>query len=123
MECGRWLDTPDPVAILDLPPPQVNPERSVPILPPPMTGPDEQARIQAEGQRFTTKAFITFLLYLLLWVPGVIANYHFWKQANKVENLTGVAPPGKGCLTAMLVITVILFVLGMFLLLSILATY
>ena len=80
---------------------------------------EDQARIDAEAQRFTGKAVFTAVLYLLLLVPGVVANVVFWRQANRVENLTGIAPPGKGCLTAMLAVAAIVLVLGMFLILAI----
>ena len=122
MECGRWLDdtltSSQPVSA---PAPSTRPSLSLRTVPPALSA-EEQARIDAEGQRFTRKAVVTAVLYLLLLVPGVVANVVFWRQADRVENLTGIAPPGKGCLTAMLVVAAIVLVLGMFLVLAILST-
>ncbi len=42
------------------------------------------------------------VLYFVLWVPGFIANIIYWREASSIERLTGRAPEGKGCLTAML---------------------
>ncbi len=51
---------------------------------------------------FTTPAVITLVLYVVLWLPGLIANIVYWLEAKRVEEETGRAPDGKGCLVAML---------------------
>lgn len=59
-------------------------------------------RYQAEGKSFTTPAIVTLVLYIFLWIPGLIANVIYWREANRVEELIGRSPEGKGCLVAML---------------------
>lgn len=59
-------------------------------------------RIGAAQRSFTTPAIITLVLYLVLWIPGFIANIVYWREANNVQRLMGHAPEGKGCLLAML---------------------
>jgi len=44
------------------------------------------------------------VLYCVLWVPGLIANIVFLREANAVQRETGVAPAGRGCLIAQLAI-------------------
>ena len=51
---------------------------------------------------FRTNAVIAFVLYLLFFLPGLIASAVWWNEARKVERRTGRTPPGKGCLTVML---------------------
>jgi hypothetical protein len=53
------------------------------------------------GQSFTGKAVITLVLYFILWVPGLIANILFYKEAREVKRVTGHAPHGMGCLSVM----------------------
>jgi hypothetical protein len=36
------------------------------------------------------------------WIIGLIANIVFLSQARADERMFGAAPPGKGCLTALL---------------------
>ena len=62
----------------------------------------------AAGRSYTTPAIITLVLYCVLWLPGLIANIVYWLEARKTEQLIGRAPEGKGCLTAMLVVSVAL---------------
>ncbi len=56
----------------------------------------------AIGKSYTTPAVITMLLYLLFWLPGVIANLVYLTEATKTRKLTGTAPEGTGCLWAVL---------------------
>ncbi len=72
-----------------------------------------QAWIEAERQRaavgrsYTTPAIITLVLYFVLWLPGFIANIVYLVDAQKTEQLIGRAPEGKGCLTAMLIVFIL----------------
>lgn len=58
----------------------------------------------ASEESFTSKAIWTLVLYFVLYIPGLIANFLFWSEARQVEARTGRAPAGAGCLTAMLVV-------------------
>jgi len=65
----------------------------------------------AYARSFTTPAIITLVLYCVLWVPGLIANIVYLMEANKIQQITGQAPEGKGCLTAMLAFMILCFLL------------
>jgi hypothetical protein len=73
---------------------------------------DHYRLMGAYSRSFTGSAVLTLVLYLFLWLPGLIANIVFLKEANKVEQLTGKAPEGKGCLLAMLVFFTLLLLGG-----------
>ena len=72
----------------------------------------------AFSKSFTTPAIICLLLYIFLWVPGLIANIIYLNEAHKVATLTGTKPEGQGCLVAML-ITFVCIPLGIGLLVAI----
>ena len=74
----------------------------------------ETLRAIAAAKSYYGEAILTLLLYwLLLWIGGVIANIIFLNSASNTQKITGVAPEGKGCLTALLWVHVILpIVLG-----------
>ena len=56
----------------------------------------------AIARTYTTPAVITLILYFVLWLPGLIANVVYLSSARRTQRLTGRAPEGKGCLTALL---------------------
>jgi hypothetical protein len=58
----------------------------------------------AAGRSYTNKAMFTLLLYLFLWIPGLIANLLYLGEAYETKKLTDTAPDGWGCLWLMLVI-------------------
>jgi uncharacterized protein involved in cysteine biosynthesis len=65
---------------------------------------EAQRKAAAAGRSFTSPAIITLILYFVLWIPGLIANIVFWREAKRVEKLIGRSPEGLGCLTWMLVV-------------------
>ena len=67
---------------------------------------------------FTGKAVLTLVLYFLLWFPGLIANILFYKEAREVKRVTGYAPQGMGCLSAMFWGSLIPFILLIFIALA-----
>lgn len=71
---------------------------------------DDFRLMGAYSRSFTTPAVITLVLYFVLWIPGFIANIVYLREANKVKELTGEAPEGRGCLLAMLAVFTILLV-------------
>ena len=71
---------------------------------------------------FTGKAILCLILYFVLYVPGLIANFAFLDEANRVRNQLGREPAGRGCLTSLaffffwapLVLLIIGFVISIF---------
>lgn len=61
----------------------------------------------ARSKSFTGKAVLAFLLYLLFWLPGFIANVMFCREAQAAERLAGQRLPGTGCLTFLLCLNLI----------------
>ncbi|MBA2286503.1 MAG: hypothetical protein H0W02_13570 [Ktedonobacteraceae bacterium] len=55
---------------------------------------------------YTTPAILTLVLYCVMWLPGVIANIVYLQSAKRTQYITGYAPEGKGCLTAMMIVFV-----------------
>lgn len=51
---------------------------------------------------FTNKAVISFLLYFMGWLPGIIFNVMYLNEANNVKKELGRTPEGMGCLWATL---------------------
>ena len=75
---------------------------------------EDHRRIAMSSKSFTGPAVLTMVLYFLLWIPGLIANILFYKEAKEIKRVTGHAPQGMGCLSVMFwlsVIPLILFVL------------
>lgn len=69
----------------------------------------------ARMQDYTGKAVLAFLLYSLLWFPGLVANWCFYQEARKMERRAGEHLPGVGCLFWLLVINLFwLFLCGAF---------
>ena len=73
---------------------------------------EEHRRVAAATRSYTTPAIITLVLYFVLWLPGLIANIVYWRDANSAQRLTGHAPEGKGCLLALLWVFVYLPLIG-----------
>lgn len=71
-----------------------------------MTG-DEFDRIGMRTLALTKSyvgvAFLTWFLYWLLYLPGLIMNIVYLQEANRIKQATGVTPSGKGCLDALLI--------------------
>jgi TRAP-type mannitol/chloroaromatic compound transport system permease small subunit len=63
----------------------------------------QQNTVYVAESSFTTKAIITLVLYIFFYIPGLIANFIFWNEAQQIKNRTGNTPAGTGCLTAMLI--------------------
>ncbi len=61
----------------------------------------EYRRQRAMTRSYITPAVITMVLYLVLWLPGLIANIIYWQSASRDQQLSGHAPEGKGCLLAL----------------------
>ena len=71
-----------------------------------MTDPKDLEKAIAAQKSYVGASIITFLLYCVLYFPGLIFNLMYINDANKTAKITGQKPSGYGCL-------VILFVLGL----------
>jgi hypothetical protein len=65
-------------------------------------GNDDPVAAQARLRSYVGPAIITMLLYLLLWLPGLVVNIVWLSEARKTERLAGTTLPGVGCLRWML---------------------
>ena len=54
------------------------------------------------GKSFFGWAWLTLLLYGLLYIPGLIANVILWRSSVSYERETGVRARGSGCLVWLL---------------------
>jgi hypothetical protein len=67
------------------------------------TSTDNLRYAMAEQRSFTTSAVIVFFLYFLLWLPGLIFNIVYLREARANQKILGRAPGGMGCLWVLLV--------------------
>jgi len=73
--------------------------------------PDSE-RSAARMKSYTGPSVLVFILYWLFWLPGLIVNYMYYKEAKRMEQLAGESLPGVGCLSVMLWLNVIGIALG-----------
>ncbi|MEW5945296.1 MAG: hypothetical protein AB1742_03775 [bacterium] len=64
-------------------------------------GLSENERTLARMKSYTGAAVLVFVLYWFFWLPGLIVNYIYMKEAERMEKLAGQRLPGTGCLTVM----------------------
>lgn len=69
-------------------------------------------RAAARSKSYTGSAVLTFFLYWLFWLPGLIVNIIFLKEAKQNERMAGRSLPGVGCLQILLWVQIILAVLS-----------
>jgi hypothetical protein len=55
-----------------------------------------------ESRSFVVPSIITCVLYCVLYLPGVVANFLWLRSAREQTDLTGSRPEGAGCLVAMI---------------------
>lgn len=67
-------------------------------------GPSDALVAAAQMKDFTSSAILTFFLYLLLFVPGLIFNIMYLREAERIRKLAGRAPTGMGCLQILFVV-------------------
>jgi hypothetical protein len=80
-----------------------------------MSIPPDLEVVNARMKSYTGNAVITFILYWLFWLPGLIVNYMFYSEAKNMERKAGQSLPGVGCLTIMLYLNIAIFALGLIL--------
>lgn len=71
--------------------------------------PHELERLIARQKSYTDSCVFVVVLYVLLWVPGVIANYLYLKDAESAEAAAGQALPGVAGLRLMWTLACLLF--------------
>ena len=69
------------------------------------SNPQDTMRAIAATRSYVGPAIWTLVLYyLLFYIGGLIANIAYLSSANNTERITGIAPEGKGCLWALLIV-------------------
>ncbi|MGE0636584.1 MAG: hypothetical protein AB7G44_11085 [Bacteroidia bacterium] len=58
----------------------------------------------AKLQNFIGAAVLTFFLYLIFYIPGLIINILYLLEAKRIEKIAGQKPAGYGCLIALLIL-------------------
>lgn len=80
--------------------------------PSPPTSPTTHAtlmtRAAARQKSYVGPSIFVFVMYLLFWLPGFIANIFFLLHARRNEQIAQQSLPGTGCLRSMLIVGVIL---------------
>jgi len=82
----------------------------------------ESERSAARMKSYTGSAVLVFILYLVLWLPGLIANYMFYSEAKRMEKVAGQSLPGVGCLSVLLWLNVLWIVGGVLFVVSLMAS-
>ena len=69
------------------------------------SNPQDTMRAIAASRSYVGPAIFTLVLYwLLFYIGGLIANIAYLNSAKNTERITGIAPEGKGCLWALLIV-------------------
>lgn len=68
---------------------------------------DELRVALARDKSYTTSAFITLVAYWLAWLPGLVLNIVWLREARENERIAGQTLPGVGCLRWLLIWNVI----------------
>lgn len=61
-------------------------------------------QVLARQRSFIGAAIVTFVLTWFFWLPGLIANLLFLREARKVQGRAGEKLSGVGCLWALLIV-------------------
>lgn len=62
----------------------------------------ETERTLARMKSYTGAAVLVFFLYWLFYLPGLIVNYLYLREAKRMEKVAGQSLPSVGCLSVML---------------------
>ena len=68
---------------------------------------DDMEKAIARQKSYIGPAILTFFVYWLFYLPGLIVNLLYLKDANRTARVAGQKPSGYGCL-------IVLFILGIF---------
>lgn len=61
----------------------------------------------ARDKSYTTSAIITLIAYWVMWLPGLILNVIFLREARANERIAGHSLPGVGCLRWLLILNLV----------------
>lgn len=56
----------------------------------------------ARSKSYIGSSILVLVLYLVFWLPGLIANILYYREAQRMEQIGGIRPQGTGCLAIML---------------------
>ena len=76
--------------------PSVNDKDSLPT--------SDMETVLARQKSYIGPALITFFLYWLFYIPGLIVNVAYLVDASKVHKTAGQPPAGLGCLWALIAV-------------------
>lgn len=82
--------------------------------------PNEYEKAIAGQKSYIGPAVLTFFLYWLFFIPGLLVNILYLKDARKNAKIAGKNPSGYGCLIVLLVWSLLPFI-GLILLILTLA--
>jgi hypothetical protein len=69
-----------------------------------VTNEDDMMRVAARLKSYTGSAVLVFFLYLLFYIPGLIVNVMYYREAKRMQRMAGQGLPGVGCLLAELIV-------------------
>ena len=61
----------------------------------------DEERLHARMKSYVGPSILVLFLYLLFYIPGLIANYVYRKEAKQMEHIAGQKLSGTGCLGVM----------------------
>lgn len=64
----------------------------------------------ARSKSYTSAAVVVLILYFLLYLPGLIANFLYYDEAKRAQKAAGETLPGVGCLELMLWFNIVIIV-------------
>ncbi|MEP7285148.1 MAG: hypothetical protein ABI947_05195 [Chloroflexota bacterium] len=68
---------------------------------------DEFQKALANTRSFTGSAVLTLFMYWFFWLPGLVVNILFLREARQVSRQIGRDPSGTGCLYFLLIVNLI----------------
>ena len=71
------------------------------------SGNQDIERAMARSKSYVGQSVLVLVLYFVFYLPGLIFNWMFLKEAQRNEQIAGQSLPGTGCLKALLYANVI----------------
>ncbi len=87
-----------------------------------MTDSDDIEKALARQKSYIGPAVITLILYWLFYVPGLIVNILYMKDAKRIARIAGQNPSGYGCLVVLFALGIVPFLISIFLIFTIFIT-
>jgi hypothetical protein len=67
---------------------------------------NDMQRAIASNKSYVSSAVITFIAYMIFWIPGLIFNVMYINDARKSQQVAGHSLPGVGCLYVLLIVNI-----------------